>query len=334
MLDFWTKRWFRTLPVYLLILTVNILIFCFIFSKNPTLGVKSLWNEGILRYFFFTQNFKTISSFFEESWSLSIEEWSYLILPILFICIIRFGKLSVKTSILIGIITILTLSMIARFIFWFSILPNTQLTPWELQVHLRGITPLRLDAIDLGVFGAWVNYYYKGNWLKFRWLFLSIGLIACFYFKDLSALTLQNIKKPIGVLFVMIENVFGCFGIFCLLPVLITWKVQKGIFGKVIEHISLISYSLYLLNLTFLIGLIKHFSPSHSVQDSYLNLTIYWVILIILSTLTYYYFEKPMMKLRERFFISSASPTKFQSPKTIKQPSENTSKVLHQSFDL
>jgi peptidoglycan/LPS O-acetylase OafA/YrhL len=317
--NFWVRRWFRTLPLYYLVLSINILVFCFIFSENAIIGLKNLWQQGVLQYFFFIQNFTKTTSFFGESWSLAIEEWAYLVLPILFLGIIRFGNLSVKTSILGGIITILILSMVARFIFWISILPNTQLIAWDIQVHLRDITPFRLDAIALGIFGSWVNYYFQSKWLKFRWLSLVIGLTFCFSFKEISALTLQNIKHSSGLLFVMIENVFGCFGILCLLPVLTTWKIQKGIFGKVIEHISLISYSLYLLNLTFLIGLIEHFLPPHSIQDSYLNLTIYWIVLIGLSTLTYYYFEKPMMELREHFLTSSTSPTKSQSPEMLRQ---------------
>lgn len=307
--NFWVKRWFRTLPLYFLVLCLNILVFCFIFSENFITGLKNLWHQDILRYFFFTQNFTKTSLFFAESWSLAIEEWAYIVLPILFLCIIRFGKLSVKTSILVGVITVLILSMVVRFLFWNSILPNTNFNLWELQVQFREITPFRLDAIALGVFGAWVYFYFQCKWLKFKWLSLVIGLIMCLYFKEFSASTLQNIKQFNGFLFVMIENIFGCFGILCLLPVLTLWKTQKGVFGKIIEHISLISYSMYLLNLTFLIGLIKYFFPAQSVNDSYLNLSVYWILLISLSSFTYYYFEKPFIAFREKFLVKAKVET-------------------------
>jgi peptidoglycan/LPS O-acetylase OafA/YrhL len=307
--NFWIKRWFRTLPLYFLVLCLNILVFCFIFSENFITGLKDLWHQDILRYFFFTQNFTRTSLFFEESWSLAIEEWAYILLPVLFFCIIRLGKLSVKTSLLIGVITTLILSMLARFMFWVSIFPDTKLTVWEMQVQFREITLFRLDAIALGVFGAWVYFYFKDKWLKFKWLSLLIGLITCLYFKELSALTIHNIKQANGFLFVIIENTFGCFGILCLLPILTTWKTQKGVFGKIVEHISLISYSMYLLNLTFLIGLIKHFFPPNSVNDSYLNLSVYWILLISLSSFTYYYFEKPLTAFREKFLIKQKVET-------------------------
>lgn len=307
--NFWAKRWFRTLPLYFLVLYLNILVFCLIFSENFITGLKNLWHQDILRYFFFTQNFTKTSLFFEESWSLAIEEWSYIVLPLLFFCIIRFSKSSVKTSILLGIIAILILSIIARFMFWTSILSDTKLNVWQMQVQFREITLLRLDAIALGVFGAWRYFYFKDKWLKYKWLSLVIGLITCLYFRELSVSTMQNIKQTNGFLFIMIENTFGCFGILCLLPILTTWKTQKGFFGKIIEHISLISYSMYLLNLTFLIGLIKHFFPVQSINDSYLNLSVYWILLISLSSFTYFYFEKPFIIFREKFLIKEKVET-------------------------
>lgn len=233
--NFWVKRWFRTLPLYFLVLGLNIFVFCFILSENFITGIKNLWHADILRYFFFTQNFTRISLFFEESWSLAIEEWAYIVLPLLFFCIIRFGKLLVKTSILGGVITILIMSMMARFMFWIFILPNTQLTVWEMQVQFREITPFRLDAIALGVFGAWIYYYFQDKWLKFKWLSLVVGLIICLYFKEFSASTTQNIKQTNGFLFVMIENTMGCFGILCLLPVLTIWKTQKEFLEKLLN---------------------------------------------------------------------------------------------------
>jgi peptidoglycan/LPS O-acetylase OafA/YrhL len=72
---FLKRRWFRTFPNYYLVLLINILIAGFIGQETP-----KLW-----RYFFFLQNFKiTMLPFFTESWSLSIEEFAYIVLPFLF----------------------------------------------------------------------------------------------------------------------------------------------------------------------------------------------------------------------------------------------------------
>jgi peptidoglycan/LPS O-acetylase OafA/YrhL len=78
---FLKRRWFRTLPNYYLILLINIVIAVIIGYEMP-----QLW-----RYFFFLQNFKiTMLPFFTESWSLSVEEFAYVVLPffVLFLSVI------------------------------------------------------------------------------------------------------------------------------------------------------------------------------------------------------------------------------------------------------
>ena len=176
-----------------------------------------------------------------------------------------------------------------------------QLSAWEIRGMLRDTTFLRLDAIAFGVIGAWINYYHHNKWLSLKLISLVIGLIVCIYFKDFSAETLKNMKSSDNYLFVIFEYSIGCFGILCLLPILTSWKYQNGFLGKIIQHISLISYSMYLLNLSFIIGLIKYFLPPHSAYDSYFNVILYWILMICLSSFTYYYYEKPMTALRERF---------------------------------
>ena len=65
---FWVRRWFRTLPPYYLVLAIRTLT-----------GHPFHW-----RFLVFLQNFdaKVLSSF-PVSWSLSIEEWFYLLTPLL-----------------------------------------------------------------------------------------------------------------------------------------------------------------------------------------------------------------------------------------------------------
>ena len=81
---FWFRRWFRTLPNYYLVLTINILLY-FLFYGNI---VPSVW-----RFFVFLQNFSEGQiDFFTESWSLSIEEFSYVLGPLLLYVSLLFFK--------------------------------------------------------------------------------------------------------------------------------------------------------------------------------------------------------------------------------------------------
>src|ERR1041384_552442 len=92
LLDFWIRRWFRTLPNYLFILVI-------------VTALNVLFTDGfsinyIKRYFIFSQNlFYQHPSFFPEAWSLSVEEWFYLLIPVIIFSSILFVKITAKHSV-------------------------------------------------------------------------------------------------------------------------------------------------------------------------------------------------------------------------------------------
>src|SRR5258708_3318141 len=79
---FWIRRWFRTLPNYYLVLL-------FLMGYYFLNGIN-LPNE-LVKYFFFCQNFSTPHpNFYDVSWSLSVEEWFYLSIPLLLFITLKF----------------------------------------------------------------------------------------------------------------------------------------------------------------------------------------------------------------------------------------------------
>ena len=67
LLNFWIRRWFRTLPNYFLILLI-LLIY-----QVTVIGNMGGFN---LKYLIFSQNLlHAHPEFFSEAWSLSVEEW-------------------------------------------------------------------------------------------------------------------------------------------------------------------------------------------------------------------------------------------------------------------
>ena len=72
---FWVRRWFRTLPNYYFVLLLNIALAIYLGTNLP----DNLW-----QYFLFFQNFSSgMPLFFTESWSLPIEEFAYIVGPLL-----------------------------------------------------------------------------------------------------------------------------------------------------------------------------------------------------------------------------------------------------------
>jgi peptidoglycan/LPS O-acetylase OafA/YrhL len=75
LVDFWKIRWMRTRPAYLVVL---IFLLCYTAIVYPD-KIPPQW----FKFFFFAQNlFVQRPGFFAEAWSLSIEEWFYLSVPL------------------------------------------------------------------------------------------------------------------------------------------------------------------------------------------------------------------------------------------------------------
>ncbi|HEY3837427.1 MAG TPA: acyltransferase family protein, partial [Bryobacteraceae bacterium] len=79
---FWGRRWLRTLPLFYLFLVINLVI-------DTSLGQPT---TGWWRNAFFVQNFASAAGpFFVESWSLAVEEWFYLLAPVLIFIVLKCG---------------------------------------------------------------------------------------------------------------------------------------------------------------------------------------------------------------------------------------------------
>ena len=145
-INFWIRRWFRTLPNYFLILAV-ILLLNLLFNKNFILLDK-------VKYFIFSQNlFSNHPEFFPEAWSLSIEEWFYLITPLFLLIFIKIFKIKINNSILITVFGIILSVTFFRY-YRFSVLTNIDLETWDLVFRKQVFT--RLDSLMYGILGAYI----------------------------------------------------------------------------------------------------------------------------------------------------------------------------------
>ena len=288
---FWIRRWYRTLPNYFLIL-IALCVIHLLFGNNFTL-------RSVNRYFLFSQNiFTEHPYFFGEAWSLAVEEWFYLIFPILIFFTFPF-KISYKKSLLY--VALIVIVFITAFRFYrFSNVDIDGFDDWDLMFRKQVIT--RLDSLMFGVVGAYINYFYKSLWIKFKTKLLFIGVLLLMASKFL----LPHFTSIDGIYFCVFSFTLISIGTLFLLPYLSELKKGNVLLYKPITHISLISYSMYLLNLSIIQGLIIHRIPWEEITDNeYLivvsNYGIYWLLVISLSILFYKYFEIPMTSLRERF---------------------------------
>jgi peptidoglycan/LPS O-acetylase OafA/YrhL len=296
LLNFWIRRWCRTLPAYFLVLLVLLLLETF-FIRDFSIY------EG-LKYFLFIQNFASPHpEFFAEAWSLSIEEWFYLLVPVFLYGLINILKQSVKTSVLIVIISIILFATLFRCYRYVNGIPQ-DLNMWDLHFRKQVIT--RLDSLMYGVLGAYIKYYYSKIWNGYKNVLLWIGL----------GLIVISQLSFIGLISDVDDSFFSIFsfsvmsiGTLFLLPFLSSYRIGPRIISLPVTYISLISYSMYLVNLTFIqtwiIGKMFVYRNifHYFISSVYTLFSTYLVLCYMISFFLYKYFEVPTTRLRDKLKI-------------------------------
>ena len=287
---FWMRRWFRTLPSYFLILILLALL------RHYLLDGFNF--KDIYRYFFFSQNLAYINpSFFAESWSLSIEEWFYLLIPICITFIYIIFKVTTKQAIVFTSIALIGLVTSYRYYRYSSFTVNN-FVDWDRTIRKEVFT--RLDSLMFGLIGAYFSYYKRESWLKNKTLLFVLGILLMLITKYvLPSFTTINSLYSITFSFSLIS-----IATLLLLPYLSQLKTLKGRFSKCITVISVISYAMYLLHLSIVRDwMINRIPWKNLVQEGNGLITfkyvLYWFILISISILFYKYFEIKMTSLRD-----------------------------------
>lgn len=289
---FWLRRWFRTLPNYFLVL--------FLLLAYRLWVLHDLWDFSNL-YFFFSQNLAwSHPEFFPEAWSLSVEEWFYLLFPLSVYGMLN-AKVSWSKALLRVSLAFLVIPLLFR-VYKFEFLAYSG----TFDEEFRKIVVLRLDSLMFGVLAAFWRFKKPGTYQKsaLPLLFAGLLLLLLLYWNPGNW---KNLYRPI---YLSIES-FTCF---LFLPYLSSLKTTGSLLlDRVFVFVSVISYSMYLLHLSVIQGhLIPIFTSKFELDEllllyPWLAMTAYWVLSFLLSSLQYHWFERPMTKIRERFAPESSS---------------------------
>jgi peptidoglycan/LPS O-acetylase OafA/YrhL len=290
LLNFWIRRWFRTLPNYFLILFLLVLYQFFV------VGHLGDFNMSFL---IFTQNmYKAHPLFFPEAWSLSVEEWFYLSFPILCFILIKILK-NKRKAILFSAASFIIIPLILRIVFYTL---GIGLDSWD--ANYRKVIIFRLDSVMYGILGAYVSYYYNNIWEKLSkpGLIMSILLILFITVWIRLGLRDETFKFIYGVNLVSIATLL-------MLPYFSRLrKIRFKTAHRFFTFISIISYSMYLINFTIVLNILMPLTfslfgipPEPKLIVSLGAYLLYWIYVISGSFLIYSYYERPMMNLREKF---------------------------------
>jgi peptidoglycan/LPS O-acetylase OafA/YrhL len=299
MLHFWKRRWFRTIPNYLLFLGIFTAI-CFL-APARVLG-ESSWHEAFtlrhvkdLAYYpFFIQNFlSTDISFMGHTWSLAVEEWFYLLLPCMVVPAIYLNrKGSLKNKMLLCFAGLSIMLIMIRVAGAMHIWPG----------YTKLAVIYNLDNLLFGVIMGWLFTYYRSEVLQRKTLLLATGVVlflAGFVLQNAFILTGKP-QEAWDALIVPVQTIAFA----CALPWFYDIKINKTTWmSRLVTRISEVSYSIYLVHfiiLVFVIDTVRFRFGVESAAGSFAMFLLFLAVTVWVSSLNYRFFEKPMTLLRER----------------------------------
>ena len=209
-----------------------------------------------MSFILFTHNlYNGFHSFFWESWSLSVEEWFYIILPLSIFGFRLF--LSKKHTFLATILLLIITPLLYRITQADTVYDSFH----TYDVEVRKVGVMRLDTIIYGVLAAYIKFYHKDFWRLCRWPAFVLGMVILY--KAVTSDHSFELFYSRTFYFVAIS-----IGAMLLLPLADNIKTYRfKWWGKTVTHISKISYSMYLINLGLVFGVIMKHNPPESEAD-------------------------------------------------------------------
>ncbi len=294
--NFWIRRWFRTLPNYYFVLFLTTILWAIFEHKFMFLKLKY-----IAYLVFFQSAITPTAPFLEESWTLCIEEWFYLLFPIILLVgnlfLPKLNPKNIKWNILVSIMLLIFCPMILRVF-----IQAKQTFDW---LDITRMTFFRLDIIGYGILMAWIKFYYKSFFLNNRKLvgFLSVITLGIYFFLFYTQIIPNALTQTNSFYYFIIFIISGLSSFFITLffSELKLEKNNKAI--KFLTHVSITSYSIYIFHLSVVMYSLDHLFPSKGERPLLENIglfSVYVIVTLLFSTLVYKYFEHPMTELREK----------------------------------
>jgi peptidoglycan/LPS O-acetylase OafA/YrhL len=284
--DFYVKRAFRILPVYLLILAV----YFFLPSLREAPDIGAAW-----RYLTFTINFGLdyrVTNAFTQAWSLCVEEHFYMLFPLLFALMAR--AKTAGPAIGLALFFIIA-GMLLRYVSWGVWTENGQVRA-EYFTLLYYPTYTRLDGLVAGVLLAAARVYYPDMFKAFgRSLPCALIAVIGIGYTVFCALTYGPAMPLLGSL--LAYPAFAC-GIAATICMALATRVDlAGFATPVFGFVAMVSYSLYL----------SHKLTYHGVQlllpeallAGWPGVAIYYLASIAVAAILYRLIEAPSLTLRK-----------------------------------
>jgi peptidoglycan/LPS O-acetylase OafA/YrhL len=236
---FWTRRWLRTIPAYYTVITLLIVL-------SAADKVSPAFDWRFLSFYAFLQNFfsrDVWEGFFGVGWSLVIEEWFYLLFPLIVVLARRFTLGHEDTTILALCALMIFVPLALRFV----LALNTSGDWWTIR---KSIIP-RFDAIGFGVLVAALHAYRPAVLDAARRRPWSCSIVSALGIAGLAVALLSGprVVESLGMKTLGFTIAPACFAL--TLPALLTTHPANPAMRSTrsfITFISATSYSVYLVH--------------------------------------------------------------------------------------
>jgi peptidoglycan/LPS O-acetylase OafA/YrhL len=287
LLRFWYRRWMRTLPLYFFFFFVSLQ---FDWTGPATLASK-------LSYLVFAQNLLwSMPDFYGLTWSLAVEEWFYFSFPLMLLLFIGLGR-SPRQAAVIAIACFVLLPPMLRLA-----LAGESHEFGSLDEGLRHIMAFRLDSIGYGVLLAYLSQWHRPLFQRLTglWAWFLALVVACLICTKLHYFGWAESRIVASLYFSVSAIAFA--GLIPFFSTLVPSRLP--LLNRFVKYTSQISYSMYLAHIfAFMIGMIvlqkaRLFDSIY--PNPWLAYPMFYALVYILSSCTYFAIEKPVLALRDR----------------------------------
>ncbi|WP_298239243.1 acyltransferase [uncultured Algibacter sp.] len=292
LIRFWKRRWLRTLPNYFLVLILNVVGALIVGTSLP---------KDVFLYSFFFQNFASEHpDFFTEAWSLSIEEFAYLLLPFfLFLSVMLFKKGNRQLLFFRTTLLIIIMLTIFKIFYYFD---NSITTYHEWSTSFRKVVIYRMDSIYYGFIVLFLVKNFPNFITRKKNILLILGL-ASFALLHIFVYVFNLLPQSHFGFYVFIYLQIVGISLALLFPYFLNLK--RTFFGQqLIEFISKRSYAIYLVNYSLVLLNIELLFDIYSMNilEKTALVILFLLMTTVISNIMYVYFENPILKFRDRKF--------------------------------
>jgi peptidoglycan/LPS O-acetylase OafA/YrhL len=234
---------------------------------------------------------------FPISWSLSIEEWFYLITPFLLLLAAKLGRKGSPRTFFVTCAGIAVVTLAARIV---------AVLKWNIQP--RDHIFLRMDTMMVGVMVGGFRAYDRARYDRVagrRKALFWIGLVGILGMGSILYRQIWDgtINESIFMRTVFFDPLSISIGVWLVAlessrRVNVSWAARR--WASVIRFVSLTSYSMYLIHLSA-------FEPFWILNDRTTGIprSLLWMVCALavstlLAALMYGLFERPVLRLRDR----------------------------------